>query len=223
MSTIETPWGPVPVWGRMEGRERLLFVVRGAGADADQLEGLVEAFPDVDVALVHLPGFHSPAFETASLQAFGGAFDAVLAALGHPAVVALGASIGGTTTLAMRSPSIRRRVLLDSPLQTGALKPLQDRVRPSAWYRDVMGFTEGGIENRDYRGLLDQLRAPAIVLIGGDAPADRLPSLVSEADRAVYFAKRGIRSLTIPGVGHNIPTDATSTMLRAVRYSLRHL
>jgi pimeloyl-ACP methyl ester carboxylesterase len=232
---LQTSLGPVRVWARSSDPSvPLLFVVRGAGRDPQQLADLVADLPGAEIALVHMPGLHSPFFTESSPAAFAVAFDEVLQALGHRSVVVVGVSIGGVVALSMRHPSIKRLILLDTPLSTADLWPVLDGYREAAtispqvagWFFGVFGVTPGGVVNRDYRPLLAELTVPAAVLVGGDPlqperPVDRLPSLVSQSDRSAYSSARAVQTLTIAGVGHDIPREARPIMLSVLRQALR--
>jgi pimeloyl-ACP methyl ester carboxylesterase len=223
---VETSFGPVRVWGR--AGDPLVFVVRGAQPELTQLECLQGELPHV--ALVHLPGMHTPFFARNSVADFSRAFDEVLTALACRDCVVLGVSIGGVVALGMRHPSIRHFVLLDTPLTTSGLWPLDRAFRGPAerlsvarqWLFDLFGYSPGGWENRDYTGLLRDLTAPADLLVGGvplgePRPIGATPSLVSAADRATYRAHPLVQVEVVPGVGHNIPGEGYRQLVSALQ------
>ena len=222
-----TTLGHVPVWGAPFSRERpLLLIIRGAFVTRDMFVKLVGQVGPCDVALTHLPGLHSPFLSENSVEVFAAAFDEVLAKLGHRDVVIVGQSIGGPVAMAMRSPAIRRLMLLDSPLSTASLWMLPDIFRGwirsapalAPWIWDVFGISETTVENRDYRPLLAGLRVPAEVLAAGDPLGDprplvRTPSLISEDDMAAYEATPGMSVAVVADCGHDILADARLILL----------
>ena len=158
---MKTTFGEVPLWGRLEAGKPLLFVIRGAFPHPLHLHELIDRLPDYSVALVHVPGMHSPFFADQSVAAFGAAFDELVDAFGGPTVV-LGVSIGGVCAMAMRSRHIVHRILLGAPLQTGGLWQLRDRMREriglspehAVWIESLFGITPTAVFNRDYRHMV---------------------------------------------------------------------
>lgn len=129
---FETSLGPVPAVARVELDDRpLLLVVRGAFPMQGQLNSLTAKIPWASVVLLNLPGMHSPQFQENSISAFADAFDEVVDQLGKRTVV-LGLSIGGAAAMALRSPHVSRRIVVDTPLRTEGLWPLFPRFREIA-------------------------------------------------------------------------------------------
>jgi pimeloyl-ACP methyl ester carboxylesterase len=229
-----TTFGPVPLTGRLTSKTRpLLFVVRGSFPVRDHLVSLSERLPEADVILVHLPGMHSPFFADSSPVTFAAAFDEILAELAYERVATLGISVGGVVAMAMKHPAIKRSVLVDTPLTTAELWPLvaeyrrisAERLDGAAWIQSLFGIYSDRIEERDYRPLLAALRVPTTALIGSDdlgMPREfsRTPSLVSEADRALYSASSWVEPVVVEDVGHNIPAERLGAMMTAVRNAL---
>ena len=228
---MKTSLGEVPLWGRIEAGKPLLLVIRGAFPDLHHLRELADRFPDYSVALAHVPGMYTPFFADQSIAAFGRAFDEIVAAFGGPTVV-LGVSIGGAVAMAMNSPHVQGRILLDTPLQTAGLWQISEGMREriamgpdyAAWIEALFGVTAAGVVNRDYRGLV---RPGDIVLLASDPlgeprPTQRAPSAVSEADRAVYRAA-GARVVVVPDSGHDIARDGYETMLATIEEAMRAL
>ncbi len=120
------------------------------------------------MALVHLPGIHTPFLSENSVEAFAEAFDEVLDQIGLPAV-ALGVSMGGVVSLAMKRP--QALLLLDPTLRT-PIPDLEKIFAPPAarfpeaarWFEDIFGFRHDGWAPKDYRYLLDDLQVPAHTL-----------------------------------------------------------
>ena len=233
--TFETSLGPVPIWGRLESPERtLLFVVRGALPTFDHMFDLALLLADIDVALVHLPGMYTPFFAQSTPQVFGRAFDEVLATLGYGRVVVVGVSMGGVAALAMKSPAVRRLILVDTPLSTGGLWPLHERFRkqvaanPPAqkWLWELFGIGPSAVENRDYRPLLETMTVPATVFVGGQPlgeprPVDEMPSLVSDEDRALSDRHPRVEVLVVKDAGHNVPRTGYALFIDALRRATR--
>ncbi|HTK36609.1 MAG TPA: alpha/beta hydrolase [Caulobacteraceae bacterium] len=230
---FETRFGPTPIWGdfaRFSPERRLLFVIRGAFSKKNVLLGLTQDFPGVDVAYAHLPGMFSEPFLRDSIEDFAAAFDEVLAQLAHRQSAVIGLSLGGTAAIAMQDPSIRAKVLVDSPITTGRLWMLPDIFRAKVqsnprlaqWVWNLFGVSEHGIVGRDYRGLLSRLNVPTLALVAGDPlgeprPIVRAPSAVSDEDRALYAAHPMITVRIVASCGHNIAKDGQADLARAIR------
>jgi pimeloyl-ACP methyl ester carboxylesterase len=187
-------------------------------------------FSEIDVALVHLPGMHSPFFARHRPEAFAVAFDEVLMRLGHSQVLVLGASIGGLAALCMRSPTIRRAILIDTPLTTSGLSPIQDDLRRAVqahelareWLEAITGIFTDQVVEVDYRHLLNDVRVPVTAVFGAEAPGVARsgtgpPSLVPEADRECYRSQPNVREIVVPGVGHNISGGATQRFIEILQ------
>lgn len=235
---FQTAQGPVPVWGEFAGfraDHRMLLVIRGAFPEFDQLFGLSEALPGVDVAFVHLPGMLTPFLAASTVEAFGAAFDEVLRALEHDYVVVCGVSVGGLAALSLRSPSVRTLLLLDTPLTTTDLWPLLPVFARAAgrsaagddWMERIFGYRDGAVETRDYGALLAALKTPTAVLLASDplgSPREftRTPSLVSEHDRALYRAhpeRIGLR--VVANSGHHLVRDGQAMVVGTLRHLTR--
>lgn len=221
--TFQTSLGPVPLWGefdRFDAARPMVFVIRGAFDELDSMTRFQDHAPDVDVALVHLPGMHSPYFADCSVHAFAQAFDEVLAALRRPRVILLGLSTGALVAMAMQGADAL--IAVEPPLSPPAMWPLIPRLRTAAAQDpEVARWVEGLFSMADYGDLLADC-LPGVVLLGGEAlepirPVDRLPSLVSAADRERIATTPHLRVMTVPGVGHNIPAQAPGALLCALR------
>lgn len=231
MRELPTSFGPVPLWGRYNRPDRpLLFIIRGLFPQADQLNWAVDAFPQLDVALAHLPGMFSPFMPEPSVARFGAAFDEVLEVLGHRDVAVIGLSVGGLVAMSLRTPALREILAFDVMLDTRSLWPLHafflfkgaDDVRLQDLLFRLGGVTPQGILKRDYRGLLEGLHTPVRLLVGDDrlgepGPRDSiLPSLVSEADLALYRAEPRVRVSLVAGSGHDIAHEAPEAFRTAL-------
>jgi len=233
VKTYETSYGPVPVWGefdRFESYRPLLFVIRGAFPDLDSMTLLYRHLPEFDVALVHLPGMHSPFFSECSVNVFARAFDEVVVALDKRKIFALGLSTGALVALAMRGAE--SLILVEPPLSTADAWPLipqflewgANNSDVARWIDEIFGYSEQGVVNRDYTGLLEN-SSPGVVLLGGAPleprrPFDRMPSLVTQADRARIAATPHLKAIVLPGVGHNVPFRAPKEFLVILKQAL---
>lgn len=236
MRVFHTTQGDVPVWGDLdrfqEGRP-FLFVVRGAFPDIDTLSLLPARLPHADVALVHLPGMHTPFFAEPSIEGFAQAFDEVVAALGRKPALVAGISTGALVALAMRSADAL--FLVEPPLSPAEAWPLVPQFREWArddadvarWVEALFGYAPDQIHPRDYTHLLAG-SAPGVVLLGGvplEPPRnfDRIPSLVSQADRTRITAAGRLKAIVFPGVGHNVPYLVPNAFLDLLSKALDEL
>ena len=73
MEHVPTRFGSIPVWGDFGTDRPLVLVVRGVCPALDRHADLDP--PDADLALLHLPGFHSPLIRPFSIEVFAQAFD----------------------------------------------------------------------------------------------------------------------------------------------------
>ncbi|PZQ60303.1 MAG: hypothetical protein DI570_14390 [Phenylobacterium zucineum] len=223
---VATPLGPVWFLGRDTGRP-LLLVVTGAFAAESLFFRMQDHFPDADILRVHLPGNHSPALSETTVRAFASAIDAALAARwpDRP-VMAVGLSIGGLVALALRSPNLRRLVVIEPLLLTEGVWPLElyrTQAPPggATFVQNIFGVFADRTEPRDHTWVLNGLTAPTLALIG-DAPIgeprafDRMPTLVTEAALQRLRDHPAVEIQMLPGAGHNIPRDAEMPLHLAV-------
>lgn len=221
-----TSLGDVPVGGRFstDPARAVLFVVQGLFSRPEALGWLSDALPAVDVALVRLPGFQTPALLSPGMEAAGAAYADVVAQLFHGRhVVTVGVSAGALPALSMGA---ERLVLVEPFLQPGKIWALRallrqmgvDRdARMRAWVDAMLGlFTDPG---RDYSPLLAHLAGSTDVLVG-DEPLEpvrgdlgRFPSLTSDAERQVWQAARGVRLHVCNNAGHNVPDEARQALV----------
>jgi pimeloyl-ACP methyl ester carboxylesterase len=228
---IETPGGPVWLFGRDTGRP-LLLIITGAFANIGTLEGAQEAFPFLDVLRAFLPGNHSPSLGDTSVKSFGAAFSyAISGRFSGRLVMVLGMSVGALVALELKAPSVRRLVLVEPVLMTRGAWPLldfQQRMPPGGetFVRNIFGVAADSVEPRDYTHLLDDLRIPTVVMLGDEAlePSrdlgGRWPSLVGEEMRERLRRHSLIEVVDIQGAGHNVATEARAQFLSALRRSL---
>jgi hypothetical protein len=123
---IETPLGPVWLWGRDTGQPVLLLIC-GTFANFAVLDHLWKFTPGVDVWRAHLPGNHSPPLAATSVGAFAGAFShAIERAFGDRPVLATGLSVGGLVAMGLRAPGLKRLLLVEPPVLTAGISTLAD-------------------------------------------------------------------------------------------------
>lgn len=226
--TYQTPFGEVWLWGELTGRP-VLLVVTGAFADPGTLDHAGEVFPAVDVLRTHAPGNHCPTLVTASVGVHAAALsDALRQAAQQASLGVLGISLGALAALGIRSPSLRRLLLVEPPLLTADTGHLAQSVAaapgsPEAvllW--EAFGIRDGEVaQPRDYSTLLAGLGVPAEVLVG-DLAADpgrgpeKAPSFVGPAARALLASNPRVRTTLVPGAGHNVPVQAPLVLYEAL-------
>lgn len=224
---VETPFGPVWLFGRNTGRP-LVVVATGAFAEPWVFDRLQAALPEVDVARFHLPSNHSPPLTPNNIGTMSRALGLAIEALypGRPTAI-FGLSTGALVALAVTSRQVRRLVLAEPFLRTDPVWPLHDLPslarndadRDMLW--NVLGVAEGRVEARDYGHLLERLAVPATVILGsvplGERRAfEQMPSLVAPPDRAAFTAHPKVRVLEVAG-GHNVAVSDLETVYGAVR------
>lgn len=234
MRTFQTTLGAVPVWGdfdRFDPSRPLVLVVRGAFARLDQYAGLTRYLPEVDMAFMQLPGMHSPHIAAPSVQRFAAALDEAAAlAFGKRPFAKVGVSIGGLVAMAMKTGEAT--LALDPPISTATAWPVLQRVRSllreegetplRAWCWNVLGMSETGVENRDYRPIVEGARRPLTVMIAGlplepERPISASPGLINADDRDWLRALPGVRSVTVSNVGHNLAEGAGTALVDYIR------
>jgi pimeloyl-ACP methyl ester carboxylesterase len=207
---VETPFGPVWLWGRPQGRPTLL-ILTGLFADPGTMDHFGRLLPDLDVLRAHLPGNHCPRLTgPPSIETYARALDAALGDQGARPLAVLGTSTGALVALALRSP-ISAMLLLEPPLRNTEILPL---VQPDIVARDpelmlaIFGATEAGIvSQRDYTPLLRASTCPIDVLLGGvraHPGQTMLPSLVDDESRRQLAAAGNVRCIDVPGAGHRV-------------------
>lgn len=228
---LVTPVGTVWLWGELTGKPVMLLIT-GAFADEDLLDMLPEHLPQMDVLRAHLPGNHCPELVGHSIGLYAAAYDAALRVLAPDvSVTVFGLSTGALVALALRHPTIRQLLLVEPPLRTGKLWPLAERfasVEPgwaATFVQHVFGMGQEPVEDRDYTGLLDRLKTPTLVVMGGvplnpRRDLDILPSLVDEPERDRLRHHPWVRTVVAPDAGHNVPAQAQHTMFATLAAAL---
>lgn len=214
---ISTTAGDVLMWlaGAEDGD--LVVVVRGAFAPAADYESLDA--PGSQFAFLHLPGFHSPAWEQVSVPLICSAYAQALAeAFPGRAFTAVGVSTGALVALSLPAKAI---VAVEPFLRTGHLWALfrnfaQLNLAPQAraWVAQMFGAPGEGY---DYSDLLTALTTPTIALVGQDSllpmrDIRALPSLCDEQDRRVLHGHPLVTVVETPG-GHAVPHQAVQAAL----------
>jgi pimeloyl-ACP methyl ester carboxylesterase len=209
---VETPFGPVWLFGAPTGRPTLL-VLTGLFADAITMTKLADYFPRLDVLRAHLPGNHCPRLVACSVGVFGAAVSHAVRQVAAGPIGVLGMSAGGLVALAAKLPDLRGMVLYEPPLRSAGQTYFS---RPDLISRDpellmnLFGATEAGIvEPRDYTPLLAGLAVPTEALVGDLAFEGRgTPSLVDPATRGLLGRHPQVTLVEIAGVGHHVSRDA---------------
>jgi pimeloyl-ACP methyl ester carboxylesterase len=231
---VRTSLGRIPLTGKLsDDRSRpVLLVIRGIFHGDKYAEWLIAEFADqADVLLAHVPGMNSPTLAASDLATMGRAFrEMVEQELAERDVVVFGMSTGCLVALAMgRLPQVRRMVLLDPYLNVGACWALRELIGLRAkrgtvlraWFEALLG--EG--LNGDFRELIGN-RAPSTCVLVGDEPLEpmrsinRIPSLASAEERALWRAAPGVELIVCAGAGHDIPHEALRDMLGALNRAL---
>lgn len=188
--------------------------------------------PEFDVVFVDLPGHgRSPPTPDVTIENFAANVgDAVIAALGNRAVVAVGESLGGLVALAMGGlhiEAIRGVVAADPPLTMAKLWHVRDAINGEllsdptnrflqSFSLNIFGIESGGkVHERIYFSLLEQSLRPILILTG-DVPlfparnVNAVPCLIDEVDQYVISRLVGnIAQLEIvPDCGHLLLVDA---------------
>jgi pimeloyl-ACP methyl ester carboxylesterase len=220
MMWAETSHGRVPVWGSFDSDRPLVLAIRGAFPTPDHLADLEP--PGADLALVHLPGHHSPRLRTTSIVAFISAFDQVIE--NHwrgRQVTVVGVSTGALVALGLRSPEVRGVLAVEPFFSTAKLWPMvefahrelrtSDQAALHDWMDAIFGYTLAGVTDRNYEAVLKRRDRPATMLVGDvplnpRRPVRGMPSLTDEDDR------RRLPCRVSPG-GHDIPIDAIRAAL----------
>jgi pimeloyl-ACP methyl ester carboxylesterase len=212
---IATPVGDIWMWGRDTGRPVALLIA-GAFADFAIYDRLQIVLPQFDVLRTHLPGNHCPPLAATNIGVMASGISQALAArfAGRP-TVAIGLSAGALVAMALASPDLKALLLVEPFLRTLHVWPFRGMVedyrtpeqRSFLW--NVLGVREGAAEERDYRGLAQDLRVPALVLLGGvrlrpPRPLPNLPSFVDDEDRATLRAQPSMTVTEVAGAGHNV-------------------
>jgi pimeloyl-ACP methyl ester carboxylesterase len=222
---VETRFGPVWLWGEDTGRP-VILILNGAFAD---VEGIGSVRSQVfDVFNAHLPGNHCPDLVRTNIGVWSSAFGEALArAFPERPLLVAGISTGALIALGLRSPSLKRLVLVEPPLWPTVTWPFREFPGQTPDWGDdmlwnVFGVGSGRFEPRDYRHLLDNLQCPAIAIVGSiplqpPREGQGLPSLVDEESRRRLEAHPLVELRVAAGVGHNIPRDASHVLASALR------
>lgn len=229
---VETPLGPVWLWGRGDTGAPVLLLITGAFAKVDTLNRTGAALEGVDVWRAHLPGNHSPELAATSIGAYSAAFSHALNTRfpNRPTVV-LGLSVGALVAMGLRNPQIQRLLLVEPPLRTEGVWPLlllREQAPPGAetFLWNIFGIGPETTEPRDYSPLLNQLRIPSLVLVGQELlmpvrQSTIMPSLITDEVREALERHPLVRVVEAPGAGHNIPRRAGLLLVQTTLWACR--
>lgn len=224
--TISTPHGEVWLHGDREPSKAggpVLLAITGAFAHETRQSvfHLQPLMPGLDVYAAHLPGNHCPKLSAATVDVWGEAYRDAASAFGSRPLTVLGESTGALIALAMRPT---RSILLEPPLTPASIAPLiptfQRQAKDPRWadfLSGVYGVTENAVEPRDRLPLLDTLAGPCLAVCGDPEAAESPPSLVGEVERAAFAAHPLVRSVFVPGAGHNLFRTHGNGVVRLVR------
>jgi hypothetical protein len=198
---VDTPFGPVWLWGRARGRPTLL-VITGALARVTVMGHFAGVFPDLDVLRMHLPGNHSPRLADGSIGTITAALNDALRQVVDAPLAIIGLSAGGVVALGARHPQLCGLLLLDPPIRATEAWPLQ---RSELIAQDPVLFA--ALNDGDFSPLIDELTAPAEVMVGEEPLLPRRPfvtppSLVDEETRHRLAAHALVTLNVTPGAGH---------------------
>ncbi|MGZ6038811.1 MAG: alpha/beta hydrolase [Phenylobacterium sp.] len=238
---VQTSCGVLYLGGRLHADPATpaLVAMGGIWTPGDFLHDLVDAFPDVSVVIIPLPGMGGSLTRTFDIATLTRSLDEALDTLfRHTPVVAYGVSTGSLVTLGLRSPQVRRKVALEPFFRTRPLWAFHETARKflanapdnrgaRLAAEQIFGLTEGESEvvDRDYRTLLEGLKAPLDVILADQPlepvrPLDGLPSLCSTEDRAALAAHPLVNvHAGPPNSGHDLGVTAEGA--RLVRSVLR--
>ena len=228
---LQTPLGPIWLWGRITGRPTLL-IVSGAFADFAVMDHFQGLLPDLDVLRTHLPGNHGPRLTETSIEAYAAALSDALRQTVRAPLAVMGISVGALVALGLRSPRLVGLLLIEPPIFTEHLWPLAVGVDPAKdpeFMQAIFGIADAKVvAPRDYSGLLARLTVPAEVLLGDAAlmpprPFEKSPSLVDERARAALRATPFVSTTVAPGAGHHVAAESGEVFVAAVHRLLRRL
>ena len=227
---VQTEFGPVQFRGTDTGNP-ILLLITGAFSSEQVMVQLGERFGKVDVFRAHLPGNHCPPLIEASVGVFGAAFSAALdQRFPGRDVVLVGLSVGALVGFSIRTPGVRAIVAIEPPLlmrEAWPLEVLREQAPPGqeALLWNVLGIGPDRVEDRDYRPLVSDLRAPTFVLLGEDPPAlgtvwVEMPGLVGAESRRALQASPRVEMKVITGAGHHIVRSDPLEVVSAIRHAL---
>ncbi|WP_374578736.1 alpha/beta fold hydrolase [Phenylobacterium sp.] len=207
---------------RPELRERHKSIVVLIHDAASSVEDLAPWFgqlePEAELVLSVLPGHGNAPPLTARgwdvlVEAYAGSLRTF--AQGRRVLVA-GLGLGGLLALALNARGYAA-VAFDPFFATAGRRPLEEALERAVqsgcspdpdFLFETLGWREGAIEqNRSYGGLLDRLKAPALVVCG-EASLTQAPSLMDEADHALAAAYPDLRVQVAAGCGHDVLSQA---------------
>ena len=226
----QTPAGDLLVFaGRPELRDRhksvVVLIHDVLSTPGSMAPWFARLEPEAEVMLATLPG-HGTA---PPLSAHGwddlvnGMGQSLRTVLPGRRVLVAGLGLGGLLALALNARGYAA-VAFDPFFSTAGRWPLevvlerraaQGELPVPEFLFEALGWRDGAIvQNRSYGGLLDRLKAPALVVCG-DVPLvpprdlAMAPSLMDEADHALAAAYPTLRLQIAAGCGHDVLGQAT--------------
>ena len=223
--TFETSLGQIILSGDFRGDRPFVVMFRGAYASEGQFTTLASLLPTARVLIGDIPGWRSPFLREQSLDAYTEAWSEVIAKLASPTAVC-GASISGVACFGINAPNLIGVVVLDPPMTSIDLEPLKIRLahrianppnqRECELQWNLFGWAADRLEERDYFPLLDQIKAPVLVLVGDSGAHGELPSLVGPESLARLVADPRVSVGRVRGGGHHIHHSAFAQALRSL-------
>lgn len=195
----------------------LIHEVLGSAGQLADWFGRLE--PEAELLLAVLPGHGAaPPLAARGFDQLVDAYEQSLKVMlpGRRVLVA-GAGLGGVLALALNARGYAC-VAFDPYFSTAKQWPIESalvQINGAAtanadFLFDTLGWRDGALaENRSYGGLLDRLKAPAMIVCG-DAPLSPpreiglAPSLMDEADHALLAAYPDVRLRVLDGCGHDV-------------------
>jgi pimeloyl-ACP methyl ester carboxylesterase len=234
---VTTRFGVIALWSRPDIFDALakpvVLAIGGSFSPTEDLKNLPGAVGILaDVCIMRLPGAGSPPLRSLAIADVTLAVaELIESTFPRRPVVLLGVSIGAVVALGVRAANIARVVAIEPPLVTGGLWPVvaplrealgksHDRLAHDMAFQ-AYGIGVQKIEDRNYLGVLQGLRAPTDVVLGEaplepERPVDRFPSLVGDPLRRELGRNPRVRLHVAPGAGHNVVGQAPRFVLDVV-------
>ncbi|WP_372783461.1 hypothetical protein [Phenylobacterium sp.] len=222
---VATRFGPIALWSRpgvfAPSAKPMVLAIGGTFSPVEDLKNLPNALSVLaDACIMRMPGADAPpltSFAVSDIALAVGEF--IEAVFPRRPVMLLGVSLGAVVALGVRARNLVRVVAIEPPLITGGLWPIVGPLREvlgrttdlaaGDMVFEAFGVSAHETADRNYLSLLDGLRAPADVILGGEPleperPVKRFPSLVTAAARRRLAQDPRVRLHLIPEAGHNL-------------------
>jgi pimeloyl-ACP methyl ester carboxylesterase len=219
----------------------LLLILHGALASSKGLRNwAATCWPEFDVALVDLPGHGESPAATPTIPHFANILSCLISgSFAARSIVVVGESLGGLIALALGSSApanVRAVVAADPPLATMKLlyviRDLKNALAKwpnNLFLRDLalnvfgVSATPTRLEERNYYGLLKDLKLPALILTGdvqfGSSQGAHIPCALDESDRTLIreCGNELVMLKIIPNAGHRVLKNQPQATLAAIR------